>query len=548
MQIKKILGISLIALSTLGGCTEDFLTVTPNDQLSEATFWRNQGDVEMALASCYHRFESYMNIAFMDTGTDNGYDKFNFWYKRLANAGLSASTNPSTIKGNWVCWHSHIWSLYKKIRVYNTFLEKVPEVEMDEKMKKQYIAEVRFLRAYDYFWKVSLFGDMPLVTKVLATDEVNTPRTPKAEIEAFILSELAAVAPDLPEYNTIDSKGHITRGAAYALKARLELYMGRYEDAQASAKKVIDMNCFELYPDYEEMFYETSEGSNKEYILSVKHDAVNHPQRLTQMLPPPSGGGYSSIEPTYDFMMAYQTADGKYIDDPTSGFDEDKPFENRDPRLGYTMLYPGCTYRGKIFNPLDAVVDGEPNIDHFQTSKKNSCVGGMTMIKFVHEVDPSMVNNYDADLVVIRLAEMYITFAECALKTGKDKALALQYINAIRARSNMPAASVLDERLVKYERRIELAFEGLRYFDIKRWDMGKEVFDQKQIYGLRRGTIDADGNVTWKGDKNDKPTAKTEGSFYKYELRKFVPERKYLAPIPQTELDRNPEMTQNEGY
>ena len=145
-------------------------------------------------------------------------------------------------------------------------------------------------------------------------------------------------------------------------------------------------------------------------------------------------------------------------------------------------------------------------------------------------------NNYDVNTMVIRLAEMYLTFAECALKTGSGKEEALRYINAIRERSGMPAVTSLTEKIVRYERRVELAFEGLRYFDLKRWDLGPELLNGQAI-GCRDGSVNSTtGEVTW------------NGNYIILEERKFLPARKYLLPIPQVELDRNENMVQNEGY
>ena len=530
----KNLGVLLFALS-MTNCSNEFLEVVPTDQLSSATFWNTENDAKMALASCYANFDSYMNVAYLDTGSDNAYQKNNFWYETLANGNQTAVSSPNNLYGNWLDKNSHTYFLYTRIRNFNSFLENIGKVKMDEKIKARYIAEVRFLRAYDYFWKVMFYGDIPLVTKTFANpSDANLPRTPKAEVEAFILKELSECAADLPEYNMIESNGHVTRGAAYALKARLELYLGQYDAAKQSAAKVIEMSCFELFPDYKEMFHETSEGTNKEAIMSIKYNNTTNAQRLTQTLPPCSQGGYASIDVTWDMVEAYQMSNGKYIDDAGSGYDVDRPFDNRDPRFEASVVYPGGYYNGALYNPLDKLIDGVKNVDNYSMNT-NGSLSGTNVIKFVHPVDFSMVNYYDADIMVIRLAEVYLIYAEAAWKTGSDMDKGLEYINRIRSRAGMPAATKLDEKTVKYERRVELAFEGLRYFDIKRWDLGPTVFN-RAIKGCRKGTMDKEGNITWTGDH------------VVMEKRKFDPARKYLLPIPQAELDRNPEMTQNEGY
>jgi hypothetical protein len=252
---------------------------------------------------------------------------------------------------------------------------------------------------------------------------------------------------------------------------------------------------------------------------------------------PATEGGWSALNALWPFIEAFQTANGKYIDEAGSEYNPDEPFKNRDPRLTQIVLCPGEFYNGRYYNPLDLFLDGQSdrrNLDYHEEAAASR--GGLLVKKHIFPMSVVDANNYDGNGIVIRLAEMYITFAECALKTGKDTDKALGYINAIRKRAGMPEASQLDERLVRYERRIELAFEGLRYFDLKRWDLGPEVLNGWAL-GSRNGTMDSQtGKVTW-----------GEGHI-RLEERIFQPQRNYLLPIPQNEMDRNPNMTQNPGY
>jgi hypothetical protein len=146
--------------------------------------------------------------------------------------------------------------------------------------------------------------------------------------------------------------------------------------------------------------------------------------------------------------------------------------------------------------------------------------------------------------MVIRLAEMYLTYAEAAVETNTNTAAALDYINAIRTRSGHIKATTLTKALVRNERRVELAFEGLRYLDVMRWDLGPQVLNGP-LYGSRRGTMNfADGSIAWVGNGNDV----NDVNYIKLETRTFNPVRKYLFPIPQAEMDANKKMVQNPGY
>lgn len=532
---KIILGLALMA--GMSSCGDSFLDVAPKDKLSDATFWKTEKDVTMALNGCYKGWEAITNVVFMDAASDNGYEQFDYNYQAIGN-GQILPTSSTGLNAGWVDGHSTRWFRYDRIRKYNNFLEKIETVEMDAELKERYKAEVRFLRAYDYYNKVMFYGDIPLIKEVIASSaEANLTRTPKAEVENFVLTELEAVAAILPVQNTIESQGHITKGAALALKARLELYLGKYEEAQASAEAVINMPCYELYPQYEEMFWPSAENANKEAILDVQYMKNEYNNMIPQLNLPATEGGWSALNALWPFVEAFQMDNGKFIDEPGSGYNPDEPFKKRDPRLTMIVLCPGEPYNGRIYNPLDKFIDGKAdrkNLDFHEEAAASR--GGLLVKKHILPMSVVDANNHDGNAIVIRLAEMYITFAECALKTQKDKDKALRFINSIRIRGGMPEVSELTEKGVRYERRVELAFEGLRYFDLKRWDMGATALNGWAI-GCRNGTIDSQtGKITWGAD------------YIKLEERVFQPERNYLLPIPQTELDRNPNMVQNKGY
>jgi len=533
---KKITILALLFMSLLS-CSDNFLDVAPADQLSDATFWQSETDVTMALNACYRGWETVQNIVFLDAASDDGYEQFDYYYQALANGRLLPTDNRG-LGGAWTDGLSTRWFTYDRIRKYNNFLEKIEAVEMDGSLKERYKAEVRFLRAYDYYNKVMFYGDIPLVDKVFTdAQEAAMARTPKDQVISFIIKELTEVAAVLPQQNVIESGGHITKGAAIALKARFELYLGQYEQAQADATTVIGMSCYELFPTYEEMFWSSAESSNKEVILDVQYIKNDYKQMIPQLNMPALEGGWSALNALWPFVETFQTANGKYIDEAGSDYDPDKPFKNRDPRLNMIVLCPGEYYNGRYYNPLDLFIDGQSdrkNLDYHEEAAASR--GGLLVKKHIYPMSVVDANNYDGNAIVIRLAEMYITFAECALKTGKDTDKALGYINAIRKRAGMPEAAQLDERLVRYERRIELAFEGLRYFDLKRWDLGPALLNGWAT-GSRNGSVNSQtGEITW-GD-----------GFIRLEERIFQSQRNYLLPIPQNEMDRNPNMTQNPGY
>ena len=551
-MMKANIFIQLFVLTLITtSCTEDFLDVAPKDQLSDATFWKTENDADLALAGAYGTlntnafpnfydwneksasWESSWNINFMDCMTDNGYSQF-IW------DGVQTSGNGQV---NPADRNMHNFFKYNRIVKYNIFLENIDRVEMEDSKKNRYKAEVRFLRAYDYFKKVMWYGDVPLVTNSIESPaEANLPRDPKDDVVAFILNELSEIAGDLPIQNSIESGGHVTRGAALALKARLELYEEMYTEAMADAKTVMEMGVYELYQDgptaYYDMFLTKTEDVNKETILAVQHIQNEFPSSIMQHLLSGEEGGWSSINAVQSIVDAYETSDGKTIDDPSSGYDPEKPFKDRDPRLGMTVRHPGVLWNGRFFDPFD------PESNDFY----NVAVGpnsGYGVNKYAEAVSTSDLLNGDVNVIVFRLGEMLLTFAEAAIENNEITEEVYSALDKLRIRAGMP---VVDRaiyntqeslrELVRRERRVELAFEGLRYYDIKRWNIGSDVIPGP-LYGTRTGSVDPiTGEVT----------LNPENTRLVLEERVFLPSRNYLLPIPQAEMDANPNMVQNPGY
>jgi len=529
--MKKYILIITIIVGSFTACNEDFLEILPLNSLSDGTFWKTQEDVDLALVGCYSNWEQWWNILLFDGASDNAYDE-HFGWKAIANGQVNSTTSISPVTPNEY--------YYGKIMKYNTFLTKIENIEIDEDIKIKYKAEVRFLRAYDYFIKTMYFGDVPLVTLPVNYD-VNLPRTPVVEVQQFILDELEEISAILPVSDNITSGGHITAGAALALRARLELYMEKYADAMTDAQRVIDMNVYELYdggsPEgFRNMFLPGS-NENKEAILTVNY--VNGPTitgiYYPQMCNTPTYGGFSSTSGTRSLVDAFETTLGKTIDDPTSGYDPNLPYNNRDGRLAMTVLCPGQELNGIFFNPLDRHQPDGVTLNIEYHTDGNAANTGYALLKYIKPVPIPEMQQNAVNIQVIRLAEVYLTYAEAAVETNTNEDIALGYINLLRARGSLPPATVLTRDLVRRERRVELAFEGLRYFDIKRWDIGTTALNGPKE-GCREGSVDmTTGVVTW------------GNTYIKVDDMVFNPARNYLLPIPQSELDATG-VSQNPGY
>jgi hypothetical protein len=373
---------------------------------------------------------------------------------------------------------------------------------------------------------------------MLTVEEANAvERSPKAAVVEFILSELDAIAPTLPTSYEANDRGRITQGAALALKARVELYNQKYTESAASSKKVMDLNVYSLYPNYQDLFRIKNEY-NSEIVLDRGY--LETDPKLTvglMVLAPEStpGGGWSSVNISQSLIDAYEMSNGKTIDDPTSGYNIDLPFQNRDPRLLQTAIVPGAEYAGIIFNPMD------PNsLDYWPAYNYTGYVGR----KYInYKSDFSDLYQAGLNIPLIRYAEVLLTYAEAKIELNEIDNTVYDALDKVRLRAGMPPVDqtkyATQEQLrilLRRERRVELAMEGLRWYDIQRWKIGEQVMNGP-VYGARLSTIDAAGNVTY-----------TSSAHAKIEDRVFDPAKNYLWPVPQGQLDLAKSLTQNPGY
>ena len=213
--MKKFLTIFVILPLIFSACKKGFLDRAPLDQYSESSLWTSANDAEAALTGCYSGWESGTWVFYMDCGSDNAFDPYPWeGYTMLGNMGLLTPTNT----GN------HKWN-YKTIQKCNWFLASIDKTPMGADLKNRMKAEARFLRAYKYFVITQLYGDVPLITTNISTEDANVVRrTSKDSIVQFILNELDTAQANLSDSYTGSDVGHVTKGAAWALKARTELF------------------------------------------------------------------------------------------------------------------------------------------------------------------------------------------------------------------------------------------------------------------------------------------------------------------------------------
>ena len=526
--MKNRLIIIVVLLSVLtSSCKKDFLNRQPLTEYSESSLWTGVNDATAACNACYSGFEDGQWVVYMDVASDNAHDAYPW-------EGWQQYGNMQLLSPNNTGWKYN----FTTITQCNWFLANIDRTPMDQTLLTRMKGEVRFIRAYEYFERSQLYGDFPLVTKMLTAEEANAvERTPKAQVVDFILNELDTIIPTLPKTYEGSDLGRITQGAALALKARVELFNQKYAESAESCQKVMDLGVYSLFPNYQDLFRISNEY-NSEIILDRGYLETNPKLTVGLMVLAPEstpGGGWSSVNITQSLIDSYEMANGKTIDDPTSGYNVDLPFVGRDPRLLQTVIIPGAQYAGIIFNPMD------PNsLDYWPAYNYTGYVGQ----KYIHyKSDFSDLYAAGLNIPLIRYAEVLLTYAEAKIEMNQIDNTVYDAINKVRVRAGLPAVDQAKystqeqmRTLVRRERRVELALEGLRWYDVQRWKIGEQVMNGP-VYGCRVSDIDASGNVTY-----------TSTSHVKIEDRVFDPAKNYLWPVPQAQMDLNKNLTQNPGY
>ena len=520
------------------GCNKDFLNQQPLAQLSQATFWNSSSDALLALTGIYQGSDvgdaSYTNDDLI-LGSDTDDSGYKNGAVGLIYSGYFQASDAQVVGAVWT-------RAYKAIYRANYFLENIDKVQMDATLKAQYIAEARFLRAYEYFYMSVLYGGVPLVTKTLTIAEANSQtRNTLKEVQDYAISECTAAAADLPAARPDGEKGRILKGAALGIAGRLLMIQQKWPEAAAVYKQIIDLNTYILDPRYKEIFEEAGEGS-KEILLSVNCVASlygnTHNQRNYH---PDFYGGYQEDNIYQGLVDAYECTDGLPIGESPL-YDPQHPFEHRDPRMYATIFLPGYTvFRGKLF-PADPA------------STKIATLIGATRYgwkKFVTETYAGDNGSSGDDIILMRYAEVLLGYLESTLESGGaiTQSLLDAIINKVRGRSavNMPAVTETDpdklRALVQNEDRVEIATEGLiRYMSIRRWGIYQQVINTV-FYGMK--LTDDPANYT---DYKVAKTGPYAGHLISLDKTGTVKQGWDLIPIPQSERDINSALTQNPDY
>lgn len=532
-KMKKI--IYLIAITVVfSACEESFLDTAPHDALSPSTFWKTKKDLDLAITGCYNEYQGFSSILYRDCGSDNAYNNFPWeGWTNIGNGILSAADPGAS------------YYSFTTINRCNEFLENcdnataVPEAD-----RTIYKAQARFLRAYKYYNLTVNYGDVPLITENFdKPEDAKVPRNPQSEVRTFIEDELNDIINILPETYAEADQGKATKGAAQALLMRYYLYFGEYEDALTTANNI---SGYSLFPSFNGLF-DPSNEQNSEVILSVQHTPDLYQADYTPYLPN-SIGGWSSVVPTQSLVDAFEMIDGKTIEEAEAAgeYDPSNPFVNRDPRLRASIVYPGQVFAENIYRSIE-----EDSNDYFNKAD-NASRTGYNFKKYTTFMDlnpSSPYWNMGNDVFIFRYAEVLLTIAEAKVELDQIDSELYNALNAVRERAGMPQvdqtkyatqASLRD--LVRNERRVEFAMEGLRRDDVIRWEIAQDVLNG-DLMGAKRGVVLETTQPN--GDYNVSMTLPAN----LIESRSFVAPKNNLLPLPQSAIDKNPQLEPNNtGY
>ncbi len=544
--MKRFTYIALMALLASSAFTSCDLERFPLTDMSEDNFWNDGKNAELALTSLYRGnitngveysssdFWSYHGLLFMEHLTDNAYDR-----RGENNPFFSISSGKLVNTNSFI---NNYWkAAYSRIEKCNRFLEGMENVAESES-KKRLVAEARFLRAVQYHYLASYFKNVPLVTKVLTGEEANNvSKETQANILTWCATELKEAAADLPRFKDIkgNETGRACKQAALAFLGRTCMLQKDWTAAADAYKEIIAYGDNAIHGSYSELFWPGTGVGNKENIFYISYLENYFGCGLPQHGLSAKDGGWSLSNPSAGLYEAYEFTDGTPFSYDDARYNPDNLGENRDPRLDYTLYYNGATFMGTEYrmNP-DYEAAAKERVDYSSEASKT----GFMWRKYYDEAPINDITSYSAVTPIIRYSEVLLSYLECLMEGGQsiDQSVLDATINQVRGRAdvNMPPVTTTDVNVLREklrnERRIELAYEGIRYWDLLRWEIADEVlvgeiwgapYPNSTLYATSTKHIDPTGHCRWYVGRRD-----------------FRNPQDYTWPIPLSEQNINPNL------
>lgn len=546
------------------------LDLNPLSQASSENWYSDETEIEMSIKDFYRD-------AFWPLDNENRADDF---MNRESVYSIVAGTLNGQDGDVTTLWTNQ----YKSIARTNTILankDKMLAMGISEEKVNQYMAEALFQRASCYARLVTYFGNVVYVTEVIDIDAAfQMGQTPKEEVIPLIYADYDEAIKYLPEKYSGTSSQRATKGAAMAMKARFALYMGDWEVCRDAAKQCMDLGIYKLHSSYADLFLSTTKNAEESIFLlprSIEYDVTygnfNVMNEITR-----NPGGWGSYCPSWDLLASYLCTDGLPIDESPL-FDPHNPFKNRDPRCTATIVEFGTRHLGFDYNPHpDAVEVMNYNTGKMQKNndaRVNAQYASYNGLVWKKGIDETWLENgmdVDPDKIIIRYADVLLMYAEAKIELNQIDQSVLDAINQVRARAYgvdytqtnaYPAVTTTDQQklrsVLRAERRMEFAKEGLRYMDLVRWKIAgkaltrpnygmlypvsllkEKVVDKGLWFWPETPAIDEDGIPDFSAMENAGLIAPMSQRMWN--------DRQYLWPIPTKEILINDNLVQNPGY
>ena len=548
-QLHNIYG-AMILLMLFSGCSKDFFEPSYTEgPITEESIWITDRRVREYLNTGYNYLLNRYNLdgagAMLASGSDEA-----------INSNLNSNINYFN-NGTWGPLRTideQYTNMYTGLRVANVFLQKSPTSTIFPVSDLTGLrGEAFFLRAMYHFELFKRYGQIVLATRPFGVEEdLNMPRNSVDEVVKSITTDCDSAINQIPAESTRDwdaaNYGRATKAAGMALKAKVLLIYAsplyntsndptRWQNAANAAKALIDLNKHGLLSvaDYPNLwdYTNTATSYNKEVIFATPAGSINTIESFNA----PIGftGGLGRTNPTQDLVDAFEMRNGKPITDPTSGYNPQNPYLNRDTRLNQFIVYNGATFKtGSLTRAVETFEGGLDNV----LTNVNSTKSGYYLRKFLSgnaTYNVTTITNVRRPWVFFRYAETLLIYAEALNEVSGPTQPVYDAVNAVRLRAQMPVLPVglsqadMRER-IRNERRVELCFEEQRFFDVRRWKVGETTFNAP-VRGMR---------ITKAG------TTLTYTPFV-IENRLFSA-KNYLYPLQQAEIDKANKLKQNPDY
>jgi hypothetical protein len=568
--MKKKTIIFLLNIATFGlllsSCVEDVLDIDNTEDVSNLAIWSTEGAAEMYITASYKTFTDVSQVAnsrtqFYDSYSDimksTSWDIYDHHYNKSL-LQLSAFTTGSA--GPFDNWNQVYTERIRRANVLLNEIKNYGVPKFGEEWCDIRRAEVRFCRAFSYYRLIRVYGGIVIRTDISGAngsvddgaykEDIHRARATEEASWNFVIDELLWAAENLPESWPESWKGRATKKSAYGLLSRIALHAGKWQIAIDAAEEVKKLGGA-LAPNYAKVFQVDGGQDNSSEILfalyflkgSVTHKFDSYNRPFGDRAAHGTAAIYAEHVPTGDLADMYEFSDGTEFNWNTYEEHHTDPYSNREPRFHATILYNGSQWEDRN---IETFVNGTDGFVEFQQSSSTAghTPTGYYLRKYLQEgySDFVTLDSYQYD-AVIRYAEVLLNKAEAyaQLDYSRYQSEALAALNEVRTRVHLPEKTASDAPskeafmdLIRKERCVELAGEGFRYWDLRRWKLAENVINGKNAHGVKI-TKNADDTFTYEIVSVDGGTP-----------RIFL-ERYYYFSLPTAELANN-DLCENNPY